>query len=566
MNWFKNLALSRKMFVTPVILLAGLAIVAFISYNAIDQQRGAIRNLNEVQIKALSDVSEAKDTLADAQLQLYALMTVAVNESDMARIQRANEETVAVFNALEPALQTLDFSAIGNAQVNQARDAFAGAIGAYVKAAISAADMASLDVAAASIMMNDAIGRHAELLQALNTLSDDIGVIRQNATQSSLAGANQALQLFLITVACVTFAGLVLNWIISRMISGPIVRIIRSMAELAGGRTDIAIERMDRKDEIGQMVEALAVFRGNMLEVERMQAERIERERQAEQEKRQVQEALADDFERRLMGIIENIGESSRRMQSTAQSLSAVAEQTNNQASEVASSAEMASGSVQTAASAAEEMSASIFEITRQVGEAADISNQANSEAIRTNETVRGLADAGSKIGEVIELIRGIAEQTNLLALNATIEAARAGEAGRGFAVVASEVKNLATQTARATEEIGAQIASMQTVTGDAVNAISSIATTIARVKAISDTIAAAVSEQGSATREIAMSTQRAAQGTTEVGHTITGVAQAASQTGSAAADVLRVADELSQHSGNLQTQVDAFLNRIRAA
>lgn len=566
MNWFKNLALSKKMFVTPVILLAGLAIVAFISYNAIDQQRAAIRNLNEVQIKALQDVSEAKDTLADAQLQLYALMTVAVNESDMMRIQKANEETAAVFQALEPALQRLEFSGVGNAQVNQARDVFVGAIGDYVKAAISAADMASLDVAAASIMMNDTIGRHAELLQALNTLSDDIGAIRQNATQSSLAGANQALQLFLITVACVTVAGLLLNWIISRMISGPIVRIIRSMAELAGGRTDITIDRMDRKDEIGQMVEALGVFRGNMLEVERMQTERIERERLAEQEKRQVQEALAADFERRLMGIIANIGDSSRLMQSTAQSLSAVAEQTTNQASEVASSAEMASGSVQTAASAAEEMSASIFEITRQVGEAADISNQANFEAIRTNETVRGLADAGSKIGEVIELIRGIAEQTNLLALNATIEAARAGEAGRGFAVVASEVKNLATQTARATEEIGAQIASMQTVTGDAVNAISSIATTIARVKAISDTIAAAVSEQGSATREIAMSTQRAAQGTTEVGHTITGVAQAASQTGSAAADVLRVADELSQHSGNLQTQVDAFLNRIRAA
>ena len=186
--------------------------------------------------------------------------------------------------------------------------------------------------------------------------------------------------------------------------------------------------------------------------------------------------------------------------------------------------------------------------------------------AERTNVTVQGLAEAAEKIGAVVELITGIAEQTNLLALNATIEAARAGDAGKGFAVVASEVKSLANQTAKATEEIGQQIASMQSAAGEAVEAIGGIGKTITEVDEIAATIAAAVEEQGTATQDIARNVQEAAKGTQEVSSNITGVSQGAEETGKAAATVLEATGQLAKQSEDLRAAVDKFLVDIRAA
>jgi methyl-accepting chemotaxis protein len=187
-------------------------------------------------------------------------------------------------------------------------------------------------------------------------------------------------------------------------------------------------------------------------------------------------------------------------------------------------------------------------------------------EAEKTNGTVQGLAEAAEKIGAVVELITGIAEQTNLLALNATIEAARAGDAGKGFAVVASEVKNLANQTAKATEEIGQQIAGMQSAAGEAVEAIGGIGKTITEVDEIAATIAAAVEEQGTATQDIARNVQEAARGTQEVSSNIAGVSQGAEETGRGSTQVLEAAGQLSQQSEELRAAVDKFLADIKAA
>jgi methyl-accepting chemotaxis protein len=566
MNWFANLALAKKMFVTPFILLVGLGIVSVISYVEIDSQRGAIDTLSNVQIKAFADMSEVKGTLADAQLSLYRLMTTAVNESDTDVIDAQLQATNAQLNAVVPKIEALDLSALGSAEIEAELEAIAALAAEYQSAALSTSDMATLDVATASIFMNDAILSYETMVGKVDSLNDAVDGLRVAATDATLANARDALQLFLLTVACVALVGLALNWLISRMISRPVTHIIGSMTALADGNSDVDVPVSDRRDEIGQMAKALEVFRRNAIEVERMEREKVENERLAAEEKRASMSALADQFEAALMGVVETVTESSQRMQTTAQSMTSVAEQTQGRASSVATAAESASNNVQTAASAAEEMSASIGEINRQVGESADISNQANAEALKTNESVRGLADAASKIGEVIELISGIAEQTNLLALNATIEAARAGEAGKGFAVVASEVKNLATQTAKATEEIGAHIAGMQSATGEAVEAIQSISETIGQIKSISDTISGAMNEQGIATQEIAASTQQAAAGTTEVGHTINEVARAASETGAAAKEVLDVSMDLSEHAQVLREQVVEFLEKVRAA
>ncbi len=187
-------------------------------------------------------------------------------------------------------------------------------------------------------------------------------------------------------------------------------------------------------------------------------------------------------------------------------------------------------------------------------------------EAEQSNVTVKALSGGAEKIGAVVQLIQSIAEQTNLLALNATIEAARAGEAGRGFAVVASEVKALATQTARATEEISGQVVSMQETTTGAVAAISGIANTIGQMSEIATMISAAVEEQGAATREIARNIQSAATGSGEVAGQIGNVSKAAVATGTAATDVLTGARELDRQAGALRSAVEQFLGQVRAA
>ena len=178
---------------------------------------------------------------------------------------------------------------------------------------------------------------------------------------------------------------------------------------------------------------------------------------------------------------------------------------------------------------------------------------------------VGGLAENAQQIGDVVNIIQDIAEQTNLLALNATIEAARAGDAGKGFAVVASEVKSLANQTAKATEEISAQINSMQEATSGTVTAIKGISTTIQEISEIASAIAAAVEEQGAATQEFARNVQEAASGTQEVSSNIGQVNEAASETGKSASEVLSAAKELAKHGETLRAEIDSYVNRNAA-
>jgi methyl-accepting chemotaxis protein len=350
-------------------------------------------------------------------------------------------------------------------------------------------------------------------------------------------------------------------------IARPMRALSVSMEELAGGNFAVVLPGLGRKDEVGDVAGAVEKFKVVAEQKARDEAEaKINQDHLAAQQRKKDMVKLANDFEGAVGEIIETVSSASTELEASAGTLTATAVRSQELTTMVAAASEEASTNVQSVASATEELTSSVNEISRQVQESARMANEAVDQARKTNDRVGELSKAAARIGDVVELINTIAGQTNLLALNATIEAARAGEAGRGFAVVASEVKALAEQTAKATGEIGQQIAGIQAATQESVHAIREISGTIEKLSEISSTIAAAVEEQGAATQEISRNVQQAAQGTQQVSSHITDVQRGASETGSASSQVLSAAQMLSGDSNRLKLEVRKFLNTVRAA
>jgi aerotaxis receptor len=361
-----------------------------------------------------------------------------------------------------------------------------------------------------------------------------------------------------VAIAIATFAGRLLL----RTISQPLGRLEEHFDYIARGdfAHDIDNEPVPEFQRVNALLRAMKAKLGYAAQ------EKVEMDRRSEENRKASLAKVADSLQQRVQSVVGTIGDSSELLLGSARTLSANAQQTIDQSRSVSSVTETVTGNVQAVSAASHELSSSINEITRQVSHAAGISQDAVKQAGETDRMVRNLAEAATRIGEVVKLINDIASQTNLLALNATIEAARAGDAGKGFAVVANEVKHLANQTAKATDEIGQQISAIQSETQVAVEAISGITQTIQQINELSGAIAAAVEEQSAATSEIARSVEQAAHGTATASENISVVAQAAEETGGMAKEVFSAATGLKDEAAKLNNEVNAFLRDIRAA
>ncbi|MET3906255.1 methyl-accepting chemotaxis protein [Bradyrhizobium sp. S3.3.6] len=401
----------------------------------------------------------------------------------------------------------------------------------------------------------------------IEQVSKSVDSIRAEADRRNVAERDGIQFWIAVAIALIASGVLGLGIFIGRSVAKPLAAMRAAMIELAKGNFAIVLPGLGRPDEIGEIAQAVETFKINAEQKAREEAEeKIRQDKLAAERRRADMIRMADDFEGAIGEIVETVSSAATELEASATSLTTTASRSTELATLVEAASEEAATNVQSVASAAEELTASVTEISRQVQASARIAGEAVSQAGHTNDRVGELSKAAARIGDVVELINAIAGQTNLLALNATIEAARAGEAGRGFAVVASEVKALAEQTAKATGEIGQQIASIQGATNESVGAIRTIGGTIERLSEISSTIAAAVEEQGAATSEISRNVQSAAAGTTQVSANISNVRQGAVETGSASTQVLSAARSLSGDSNRLKLEVGKFLDTVRAA
>lgn len=380
------------------------------------------------------------------------------------------------------------------------------------------------------------------------------GTIANNAR---VIGLGISVVLFAAAAGALVF----LNWTLMQPLRGTTLLI----GELASGRTDFAVPGTGRTDEIGDISRALEVFRDNRIAKDQLE-DRQRAEDAAKQTRERHVEALIAGFQSLARDLLEKLDRSHGALNATAEGMERIAGDSAAQAQLVIEATRQASSNVTTIASSSEELASSIEEIGSQAYRATEIVTRAAEETRRSNGEVAALSEAASRIGEVVTLIQSVAAQTNLLALNATIEAARAGEAGKGFAVVASEVKLLAEQTSRATEEIASQVHAIQMSTGQAVNAIGSIAKTMGEVNQYTGAIASAVTEQSAATSEISSNIQGVSTRTSAMVESIGRLERSVSETSQSAQSVLAATGDALGSSRVLRDNIEKFLSEVASA
>ncbi len=405
-----------------------------------------------------------------------------------------------------------------------------------------------------------------KMLSGFAEISNDAEKVQNTLGPQAVETMNSISNSSLIIGITIATLAAACAFIIGRVFSMNITLIISQMDRLSKGDNKFDIKGSQRGDEIGLMAKALQVFQRNAQEVERMEAEKKESEARAAAERRQAMLELAKEFDSQVGGIVEAVNKAAGEMQAMSTQLASAVEETTNQSNSVASAAEQTNANTQTVASATEELTASIQEISRSVADTAQTAKSCAASARISQEKLDILQNAISEIDSVIQAINEVAEQTNLLALNATIEAARAGEAGKGFAVVASEVKSLANQTHKMTDEISTKVEMVKESARATIETINDILSQIETVDNKTANVAASVEEQSSSTQEISRNVQEAARGSNEISRNIRGIQDAANDSAQATNTLKEASNGLARQSKDLKEAVVKFLSEVRAA
>ena len=502
-------------------------------------------NLSELVAKEIEKFEEQSKTANALFLELEGKLQHAIEVSS----SHGSTDTVAEFTSVAK-------------QIEEAKLLHAD-YEVQAKAAFKAQREGDIEVATGFAEKAEAL--ETNLDHKMEEILNAIGEFTQRSLYAAEAHEQESFQIIIVLASLGLVGGLVSGVAIGNAVAGPIVKLTSAMARLSTGDYSVNVPALDRRDEIGSMAEAVSVFKEASIELEQMTESR---QQEQEEQQRRLQEemlTLSNKLEEELKTAVTSIADEMEQMRLRSETMNLSAENVRQESMAVAAASEEATVNVNTVAAASQEMSQSIQEISRQVGASTNIAREATTEIEKTNATVEGLASAAEKIGAVVNMITDIAEQTNLLALNATIEAARAGEAGKGFAVVASEVKSLANQTGSATEDIAGQVQRIQSIASEAVQAMRAIGETVVRINEISEQITAAIEQQTDTTNEITQNVQEAAMGTQEVSGKITGVAASAEENGTMSQEISTSATTITSKMQELQGRLTAIVRESAA-
>ncbi len=541
---------SRKMTLAAAVVVT-LFLIALGGFN-IENSRSTLLRTGENSFSTITEVLAA--TVADG-----------LRDNQPAAIEAAYAELIEDEHI--PIASLMTFGSDGQVITRYQSDQFTATDLSQSYAAIKQSDAEYLVLAADDPGGQD--GRVIVVMPAGHDQNDrSLGYLAVGWSTDQLAAVideSQMLNVYLVSGAVVLLVVL-LAFGTAAQVGRPLGAITSAMTKLANGQLDTDVPATNRGDDIGDIARAVLVFKQNSLEMEKLRLQQLADEEDRLRAARDHTLQMADDLETAVRQVVDGVSDTAQSTEQRARSMNSGAEEAAQSIGAVASASTEASANVAAVASATEELSASISEIGRQVNRSTEIVEQAVGQAKNTNDQMHSLDNAVVKIGEVVGLIQEIAEQTNLLALNATIEAARAGEAGKGFAVVASEVKALANQTAKATEEISGQVAAIQSETRQAVGAIAEITGTLDKVNGIAEEISEAIHQQMDATQEIGHNVQQAAVGSNDVSSNISNASAMVTDVGQSAEAMLSSAEELTQQAGSLRKTINAFLANLRAA
>ncbi len=559
MNFLRHIKISQKLALAFSVLIGISLLMAFLAFSSINDVKQADAESDAAtQMEAANEQFQAS-FLTQRQKLLYFLLTG--DRDGLKEYEELQKQTLDLFGDLQKKANGNAVIATPIAQLGKYYQEWTGNFAdkqvQLMRNYLTVNEARAIEVTGMPEALMDNFDKTAQ------KLSHALEVIVDQAMERRDAAMGRFTMTILVSIGISVLAALIFGYMLTRLIARPISRITDVMDTLAHGKLDIEIQGADRRDEIGAMANAVEVFKQNAVKQREQQAKEAEQQ-EHERLRTQRMTELAQEFDEKMTNGLQVVAQSVEDVTDSASTMAGNALETGTLSHDASSAIDQASTNIQTVSAATTQLSSSVSEISRQMAQTSDVTRAAVGEIESTNARVVSLNDAADRIGEVIKIISDIAEQTNLLALNATIEAARAGDAGKGFAVVASEVKNLANQTAKATDQIGLQIAEIQSETGAAADAVLGIGETIRKIDELTAAVASAVEEQGAATSEIARNVDEAARGTNQVANVVQSVAKAADETGKLADSQKKTVVQLGDNNNVLKSDIDDFLNTVK--